>query len=254
MATNTVLLVGGGIGGLTAALCLANKGFHVELFEQADVFAEVGAGIQLSPNCARVLQHLGLEAALQKNAFLPEGVQLRQWSTGEVLSESPLGETLLQHFGMPYYHMHRADLMAVLAEAAEQHPDIHLHLNSRIGAFQQDESGVALQSAGKDYHGLALIGADGIHSVVRAALWGDDAPRFTGCVAWRALIDVERLPVGLVRPMSTAWLGPGGHFVHYYVRGGQLVNCVCVFEKDGWEIESWTERGDKHELQADFRD
>lgn len=102
------------------------------------------------------------------------------------------------------------------------------------------------------FHGDLLVGADGIHSVIRAELWGDSAPRFTGNVAWRALVPVERLPVGLIRPMSTAWWGPDKHFVHYYVRGGALVNCVCVVEKQGWEIESWTERGSLAELKADF--
>ena len=100
--------------------------------------------------------------------------------------------------------------------------------------------------------GRILIGADGIHSTVRSQLFGSQAPRFTGNVAWRALIPAARLPKGLIRPMATAWWGPHKHFVHYFVRGGELVNCVCVVEKKGWEVESWTERGDRSELQADF--
>ena len=103
------------------------------------------------------------------------------------------------------------------------------------------------------YQGDVLIGADGIRSVVREAMFGAEQPNFTGCVAWRGLVPVERLPKGLVRPVAAAWLGPGKHFVHYYVHSGTLVNCVCVVEKTGWQVESWTERGDHAELVRDFR-
>ncbi len=252
MSIEKVLIAGGGIGGLTAALALAKKGIQVELFEQGEKLGEVGAGIQLSPNCTRVLHHLGLEEALRQRAFLPAGVELRSWTTGDTLRASPLGDAVVEAFGFPYYHMHRADLMTVLADAVTSNSGIKLNLANRVNEFSQDDSGVVAQTTSGDVSGDCLIGADGIHSAVRAGLWGDDSPRFTGCVAWRALIETSRLPANLIRPMSSAWLGPGKHFVHYYVRGGELVNCVCVVEKGGWEVESWTERGDKAELVADF--
>ena len=110
----------------------------------------------------------------------------------------------------------------------------------------------AVEIGGVTHQGEFLVGADGIHSVVRTALFGAEAPTFTGNVAWRGLVPAGRLPPGLVRPMATAWWGPNKHFVHYYVRRGELVNCVCVVEKQGWEVESWTERGDQAELKADF--
>ena len=247
-----ILIAGGGIGGLTAALCLAGKHHTVEVFEQAPEFAEVGAGIQLSPNCTRVLHELGLERALRERAFLPEGTQFRQWNTGRVLSERPLGETAVAQFGYPYYHIHRGDLLGVLVEAAASHPGIALHTNARVDGFEQHGALVRVAVKGAEHTGDVLIGADGIHSVVRAGLWGDEQPRFTGNVAWRALVPVERLEQGRIRPMSTAWWGPGKHFVHYYVRGGTLVNCVCVVEKSGWEVESWTSRGAYDELKSDF--
>jgi salicylate hydroxylase len=246
------VVVGGGIGGLTAALCLTRRGLSVTVVEQAPRFEEIGAGIQLSPNCTRVLHCLGLEEALRQDAFLPEATQFRHWRTGKVISQSPLGEAALARFGTPYYHMHRGDLLKVLVTAAEADPLIRLITGLRIDTVTQDDSGVRAEAGGEILEGEYLVGADGIHSVVRAALWGAEKPRFTGNVAWRALVPADRLPPGLIRPMSTAWWGPGRHFVHYFVRRGELVNCVCVVEKAGWEVESWTEPGDHAELRADF--
>ncbi len=257
--TGRILIAGGGIGGLTAALCLAKAGFEVALFEQAAEFGEVGAGIQLSPNCTRVLHHLGLERALRACAFLPEGTEFRAWKSGKVIGASTLGSAVRDRYGFPYYHIHRGDLLRVLAEAAERSPAIELNTACAVTGFEQDGrvrvavGGAGGITGGAVHEGYALIGADGIHSTVRAQLFGEAAPRFTGNVAWRALVPSERLPAGLVRPMSTAWWGPHKHFVHYYLRSGTLVNCVCVVEKTGWEVESWTERGDFEELKRDFQ-
>ena len=247
-----VLIAGGGIGGLTAALCLARLGNSVSVFEQSPVLGEVGAGLQLSPNCTRVLHDLGLEQPIRRSAFLPEGTQFRQWNNGKVIGESMLGASAVERYGFPYYHMHRQDLMSVLVEAVEEDSNIELHTNQQIQGFAQNDEGVSLITGDTSYRGDFLIGADGIHSVIRAGLWGEDKPRFTGNIAWRALVPVKRLPKDLILPMSTAWWGPGKHFVHYYVRSGELINCVCVVEKEGWEVESWTERGDYNELKSDF--
>ena len=247
-----ILLVGGGIGGLTAALCLAKQGFNVRLFEQSSEFLEAGAGIQLSPNCARVLHYLGLEQALRQHAFFPQATQFRHWSSGSVIGETSLGDAAVEKFGAPYYHMHRGDLLRVLVDAATAEPNITLQLGAKVTGVENNSAGVRLSVNDQLVAGDTLVGADGIHSQIRRSLWGDEAPSFTGNVAWRALVPVERLPKNLILPMSTAWWGPGKHFVHYYVRGGSLVNCVCVVEKDGWEVESWTTPGDPAELLKDF--
>tara|TARA_R110002072_G_scaffold1780_9_gene14727 strand:- start:4120 stop:5304 length:1185 start_codon:yes stop_codon:yes gene_type:complete len=252
VTSRQVLIAGGGIGGLTAALCLAKKGFEVAVFEQAPELVAIGAGIQLSPNCTRVLHDLGLEAELRKYAFLPEGTQFRNWRTGQVIGESALGESVIQKYGVPYYHIHRGDLLKVLCDAVEQTRKVQINTDARVDSFSQTETRVLLNTKQGDFSGDILIGADGIHSTVRTGLWGEEKPDFTGNIAWRALVPTERLPPRLIRPMSTAWWGPGKHFVHYYVRGGTLVNCVCVVEKRGWEVESWTEPGDVSELKHDF--
>ncbi len=247
-----ILIAGGGIGGITAALCLAKDNHQVTLFEQGHAFTEAGAGIQLSPNCSRVLHYLGLEDALRSAGFLPEGTQARDWRSGRVIMDSPLGDTARQKFSTPYYHIHRGDLLELLVDAARRQAGIELRTHARIEACNDTGDGVEAQVGSTTYKGDLLIGADGIHSTVRTLLWGEQKPTFTGNVAWRALVPAGSLPEGMVRPMSTVWWGPGSHFVHYYVKGGELVNCVCVVEKEGWAIESWTEPGEYPELKSDF--
>ena len=224
----------------------------MRVFEAAPAFGEIGAGIQLSPNCNRVLHRLGLAEALEAVAFLPVAGQMRDWASGETIVEVELGDGLRRRYGYPYYHIHRADLIGALADAARAEPRIALHTAAEAGGIEQSAGEVSLSAGGRRHRGRALIGADGIHSAVRAFLFGPEAPAFTGTVAWRGLVPAARLPEGFVRPVSSNWLGPGGHVVHYYVRSGRLVNCVCVVEKEGWERESWTERGDIEELKQDF--
>ena len=251
-----VLIAGGGIGGVTAALCLARAGFAAAVFEQAPEFGEFGAGVQISPNGSRVLHHLGLAPQLEAAAFRPAGMEFRSWRSGQVISSSTLGEAAVAAYGFPYYHVHRGDLLRLLVEAAQREGAIELHPNAKVTGFDQNGEGVRVAVAGGTgetaHQGIVLVGADGIHSRVRQALFGPQAPRFTGNVAWRTLVPAERLPKGWARPTGAAWWGPGRHFVHYFVRGGALVNCVAVVEKAGWEVESWTERGEHEELKADF--
>ena len=245
-------VVGGGIGGLTAALCLARAGHNVQVFEQTDESGATGAGIQVSPNAARVLHHLGLQDALMTKGFLPKATQMRSWRSGRVISETTLGDVALERYGAPYYHIHRADLMDMLVSAVSAEPTIRLNVSSKITNFSQDATGVRLVAGEHEHQVDLLIGADGIHSSVRACLWGDQQADFTGNVAWRMLVPVNRLPEGLIAPNATVWWGPGKHFVHYLVKGGDYVNCVCVVEKAEWQAESWVAAGSMSELQADF--
>ncbi|NQV61554.1 MAG: FAD-dependent monooxygenase [Alphaproteobacteria bacterium] len=251
----TIIVAGAGIGGLTLALCLVRAGFTVTVLEQAKVLGEVGAGVQISANGARVLYHLGLAEALQAVAFKPERGEMRHWQSGETLSSRPLGQASEETFGFPYFHLHRADFHAVLAEALGREAPGAVHLGAKVTGFSQSNDGVTVTTeAGESFSGDILVGSDGIHSAIRTQLFGPDAPRFTGCVAWRATVPVGALPPGHVRPVASNWIGRGGHFVHYYVRRGELVNCVGIMEQDEWQAESWSSEGAKAGFLADFKD
>ena len=251
----TIIVAGAGLGGLTLALCLARAEFSVTVLEQANALGEVGAGVQISANGARVLYHLGLAEALQAVAFKPERGEMRHWQSGETLSSRPLGQASEAAFGFPYFHLHRADFHAVLADALAAVAPGSVHLGAKVTGFSQSGAGVTVTTeAGESVFGDVLVGCDGIHSAIRTQLFGPDAPRFTGCVAWRAIVPVGALPPGHVRPVSSNWIGRGGHFVHYYVRRGELVNCVGIIEQDEWQAESWSSEGAMAGFLDDFKD
>jgi len=254
LETKPILIAGGGVGGMTTALALAQRQIPVVLFEQAADFSDVGAGIQLSPNCSRVLRTLGLTKELDEQGFLPQHTQFRHWHSGKIISETSLGKSAEQTYGAPYYHFHRSDLLNLLLQAAKTQPLIQLKLNSRIESIEQIDDSVRVLVNGETQTGSALIGADGIHSKVRESLFGAESPTFTGNVAWRALVPTSSLPANLIQPAATAWWGPGKHFVHYYVRGGTMVNCVCVVESKEWQDESWNINGHFPDLAAEFAD
>ncbi|MBV40522.1 MAG: monooxygenase [Rhodospirillaceae bacterium] len=250
-----IIIAGAGLGGLTLALCLVRAGFTVTVLEQARTLGEVGAGVQISANGARVLYHLGLADALKAVAFTPERGELRHWQSGETLSSRPLGKESEATFGFPYFHLHRADFHQVLADAVTAAAPGAIHLGAKVARFDQSDDGVTVRTQdGRAFQGDILVGCDGIHSTVRGQLFGPDAPRFTGCVAWRAILPVAPLPPSHVRPVASNWIGLGGHFVHYYVRRGELVNCVGVMEQDEWQAESWSTEGAKAEFLKDFGD
>src|SRR5262247_2939727 len=245
-----IAIVGGGIGGLAAALSLLHAGLDVQVYEQAPALGEVGAGIQISPNASRLLHRLGLGPALDRTGVRPVGVHQRRWDDGRTLQWAPLGEAMEAAFGAPYYHFHRADLLRALAEAL---PAERVQLDHRLISFQDQGDRVELTFAnGARAAASVLVGADGIHSTVRAALFGSERPRFTGCTAYRGLVPVERLAHLGLEVAAHNWMGPGGHFVHYFVAGGRLMNFVAIKERETWTRESWTDRGEVAEALATF--
>jgi salicylate hydroxylase len=243
-------VIGGGIGGLSAALSLLRAGFDVHVYERAQVLGEVGAGVQVSPNASRILHGLGLADALARTGVKPLAWHQRRWDDGRTLLRTPLAEPLEARFGYPHYQMHRADLLDALAAAV---PAQRVHLNHRLLDLTDHGDRVEARFAnGERAEVDALVGADGIHSPVRAALFGPDRPRFTGCVAYRGLVPADRLRDLDLEVTAQIWLGPGQHFVHYFVRRQTLVNFVAVVERESWTRESWTDRGDLAEALAAF--
>jgi salicylate hydroxylase len=253
-AANNIIIVGGGIGGLAAALALLRHGLDVEVYEQSSELKEVGAGVQIGANGTRVLHALGLKAALERTQVIPSGKEARLWNTGASWKTLDLGAIAVARYGSPHILMHRGDLHAALAEAIRGIKADALKLGHRFVGLAQSSEGVEVSFAdGKSAAAGLVIGADGIHSKVREILFGRDSAKFTGCVAWRGLIPMQELPQHLARNTATSWLGPAGHVLHYPVRSGQLMNFISFLERTDWQVESWTMRGTTEELANDFR-
>jgi salicylate hydroxylase len=247
-----ILIVGAGIGGLTAALALLRAGHDVDVYEQAHELAELGAGVQISANGARVLFALGLEDAVRNAWCEAAGKEIRLWNTGETWKLFDLGAESVARYGAPYFMIHRADLHRALIDAVRARKPGAIHLGSRSTGFENDGTSVTLGLAsGERVTGDALIGADGVHSRIRNTLVGDDRAQFTGCMAWRGLVPVEKLPPHMRRNVGVNWVGPGGHVINYLLRRGEIFNFVGIIERD-WRVESWTERGTREECAADF--
>lgn len=248
-----ILIAGGGIGGLTLALALEQRGFMPVIFEQTSKLEEVGAGLQLSPNGTRALAAVGVLDALRAVAFEPKGKSIRLWNSGESWPLFDLGPVAVADYGHPYLMVHRSDLQAVLLQALAERLPSSLRLGHKVVGFEQHDGGVtALLADGTMMDGAALIGADGVHSSIRAGLFGQGRADFTGCMAWRGVIPASRLPERLMQPVGVNWVGPGRHVITYPLRGGSLMNFVGVVESSAWQSESWTARGTREECAADF--
>lgn len=248
-------IAGAGIGGLTAAVALARRGFAVTVYEQAAALGEIGAGLHLSPNGMKVMQALGLGESLEACAARPQAICTRHYGDGVPNFEGPLDADFEARFGAPFLSFHRADLHAVLARAAQDSPAVSIVLDHRLKSLDPDDDGVTLEFAnGVSAHHTAVVGADGVHSVVREHLHGDVPTRFTGHVAYRGMVATAALPPDLVEPKLNVWVGPGRHVVAYPVRRGELINYVALIEEDGWNDESWTTPADAAALKAAFTD
>lgn len=248
-----VLVAGGGIGGLTAALALMRRGMDVQVFEQAPALREVGAGVQISANGARVLDALGLLGDVASRSCEASGKEIRLWSTGQTWTLFDLGAESVRQYGFPYLTVYRPDLLEALAHAVQRERPGAIRLGAAVTGFTQDQAGVTLRLAdGSKAAGDVLVGADGIHSRIRHGLFGQDDPEFSVLIAWRGVIPMRSLPPHLGRPVGTNWVGPGRHVVHYPLRRGELMNFVGIVERADWRVESWTTRGSPAELAADF--
>lgn len=251
--TPHVLIAGAGIGGLTAALALLARGFDVDVYEQTSELREVGAGLQMSANGTRVMHELGVLPALLDVSVLAQGKEIRLWNTGQTWTLFDLGEESVARYGFPYLTVYRPDLLQVLADAIRARKPDAIHLGRKCAGCAEHDGRVTLRfEDGSDASGDVLVGADGLHSKIRQALFGPDKPVFTGIMAWRGIIPMAALPSHMTRLVGTNWVGSGGHIVHYPLRRGELMNFVGVVERDDWRIESWSTLGTTAEFARDF--
>jgi salicylate hydroxylase len=249
-----VLISGGGIGGLTAALAFLKCGHRVTVFEQSPFLDEVGAGLQISPNGMRVFEVLGVSARVEKDTFRPRAQELRYGKGGALILSIPLRDASRARWGGEYLHVHRADLVEALAGALEDREPEALQLGCRVVSYTQDAGSVTAHlEDGSAVTGDLLVGADGIHSLIRAQMVGPDKPRFTGNVAWRAVVPVSELGADAPPETACVWVGPRRHAVTYRLRRGSLANLVAVVESKTPESESWTATGARERALKDFK-
>jgi len=250
-----VAIVGGGIGGLAAALFLRQAGIAATVYEQAGELREVGAGLVVPPNMVRPLARLSLTEALEREAVRLEAAwEFRRWQDGRVLSVQPMGRECEALYGAPCYVAHRADLLRILQQAL---PAEQLRLGHRCRAVQQSDDGVTLTFTRRDGRETieradVAIGADGIHSVLRESIAPAVDARFSGLCAFRCLVPAAQAPAMARRPVQSLWLGAQRHFVHYPISGGRLVNLVAIVPAGDWREESWTSEGHVPDLRAEF--
>ncbi|MDA0240976.1 MAG: FAD-dependent monooxygenase, partial [Proteobacteria bacterium] len=236
--TPKVAIIGGGIGGLAAALALHQRGIEVEVYEQSPEINEIGAGVYMSPNALKAFRMLGVEEAMISVGHRARGTLARNFKSGRVIMRQENTEGAVEaRYGARFLTIHRADLLDVLYRAL---PERIFHVGHQCtGVEPGDEGSAASFENGVTVEADIVVGSDGIHSAVRKGLFGETVPRFTGCVCWRGMAPMEALRPEDRIPDLTAWWGPHGHVVHYPVRRGELMNFVAHFDSDAWTGESW---------------
>lgn len=245
-------IVGGGLAGLAAANALRTFGIAAEVFEAAPGLGEIGAAVNTSPQAVKALKAIGVGDKIAAVGHRSPGIYTRNMQTGEFLEFNDRFK-LAERYGAPYYSFHRADLLDVLASGLDRSA---IHLAHRLAAVEEGTERVGLAfDNGARVEAEYVIGADGVHSVLRQALYGDDRPTYTGQMVWRALLDAAVVPPEVLEPKGhTQWVGPGCHFLAYQIRGGKLVNIVTQQDTDKWVEEGWSTRGDPEEMRASFPD
>ncbi|MCX6518249.1 MAG: FAD-dependent monooxygenase [Actinobacteria bacterium] len=247
-----IAIVGGGIGGLTAALALSESTHDITVFERSAGIREIGAGVQISPNAGRLLHSLGLGAAYSEISVHPHRVVLRRWEDDSIIRATDLDENFFTQHHVPLANVARNELVEILGDAVAARSNIAMKFSAHAVAVEPGDSASIVQfSDGSSQSFDIVIGADGIHSVVRPCVGGVDKPRFSGSAAYRALVPrsaVEDLPIDVTNRM-----GPDRHVVSYFIgRNRSHLNLVCISPEDSWETESWTEQGTKEDLYSRF--
>ena len=245
-----IAIVGGGLAGLAAAHALQTFGMKAEVFETAPALGEIGAAVNVSPQAVKALQAIGVGDQVAAVGNTSPGIYTRNMQTGEFLELNDRHKAAAR-YGAPYYTFHRADLLDALASGLD-HSSIHL--DHRLTGIAERSDRILLAFAnGTEVEAEIVIGADGVRSVIRQALYGDDNPTYTGQMVWRALLNGGDVPAEVLEPTGhIQWVGPGCHLLAYYIRGQKLVNIVTQEDTDKWVEEGWSTRGDPDEMRLSF--
>jgi salicylate hydroxylase len=255
-----IIVAGAGIAGLTLALALSEKGFHVQIFEKSATLAEIGAGLQLSPNATRLLDRLGVLERLKYASVEPQAICLQDGTSGEKLLHFPIGNQAKERWGAPYIVCHRADLQNALLTQARSRPNIAIQLQSAVTQHKADAGGILVRVQYHDrieeHRGALLVGADGVWSNMRTAMSDTDRARYTGTIAWRSSVAVDQLPQSFkgLLPAGTnvvAWTGANAHLIAYPIRSGQVINFVAV-APDRQNGRRWNLQIDPENISQNF--
>ncbi|MCP4933492.1 MAG: NAD(P)-binding protein [bacterium] len=248
----TILIAGGGIGGLCTAIALAQNGISSHILEQADTFSEAGAGIQIGPNGMRLLLDWGMDDLLSCRGATPAFVHIHDGISGVSLNKVPLGNTARERYGAPYKVFHRSELQMALLEKVRSMPEIEITTAFQIKEIREPPNELIILSSGGDrYSGRLLIGADGLWSHTRKHLFPDIAPHFIGKTAWRTLAASEDVPEPFNKHETGLWMAPNAHLVHYPVLGGDIINVVAVIQ-DSYNQQGWSREGRAKDLLPHF--
>jgi len=247
-----IAIVGGGLAGLAAAQALKTHGMRAEVFETAPALGEIGAAVNVSPQAVKALQAIGVGDNVAAVGTTSPGIYTRNMQTGEFLEFNDRHKAAAR-YGAPYYTFHRADLLDALASGLDHGA---IHLGHRLTGLAERSDRIALTFAnGEEVEAETVIGADGVRSVIRQALYGDDHPTYTGQMVWRALLDGRDVPEEVLEPTGhIQWIGPGCHLLAYYIRGNKQLNIVTQEDTDKWVEEGWSTRGDPDEMRLSFPD